>query len=122
MSLIEVMVAGAIFASGAAAILSATANYMNVIEHERKLADAWRILQAEAGHARTLPDSHAAWTTAATTTVNELGLPAAPSVAKFTVTTKPATNKPHAGARQMTIVVSWAERAGARSASVVIHR
>jgi len=122
MTLIEVMIAGAIFAAGASAIISATASYMNVIEHERKLADAWRILQADAGHLRTLSDSNALWTATSTATVDELGLPAAPASAKFTIARTPQADQPHVGARQVTIAVRWVERAGQRSATLVIHR
>ena len=120
MSLIEVIIAGAVFAAGAAAIISATASYMNVVEHERKLSAAWRVLQAEGGLMRTLADGEAEWIGASTFGVDELGRPSVTPT--FTVTRTPVTGVPHANARQMTLVVAWNERAGPRRATLVIYR
>lgn len=120
MSLIEVMIAGAVFAAGAAAIISATASYMNVVEHERKLSAAWRVLQAEGGLMHTLDDSKPEWNAASSFGVDELGLPSATPT--FNVTRTPATGVPHANARQMTLVAAWTERAGPRTATLIIHR
>ena len=120
MSLIEVMIAGAVFAAGAAAILTATASYMNVVEHERKLSAAWRVLQAEGSLVRTLADDQAEWTAPSTLGVDELGLPSATPT--FTVTRTPVADVPHKGARQITLVAAWTERAGPRKATLVIHR
>jgi len=123
MTLIEVMVAAAIFAVGVSGILSAVGSYMQVIEHERRLGDAWRILQAEAGHLRTLPDSAPEWTSPSTSSVDSFGLLAAsPATTKFKVERTPAADTPHAGARQLKIVLRWQERVLERAVTLVIHR
>lgn len=122
MTLIEVMIAGAVFAIGASGILSAVGSYMQVVEHERRLGDAWRILQAEVGHLRTLPDAALLWTSPSVEHVDAFGLPTTLPLAKFTVTRTPAADTPHAGARQLQVSLTWQERTLSRSTSVVIHR
>jgi len=118
-----VMVAAAVFAVGGSAVLAAVGGFMQVVEHERRLGDAWRILQAEAGHLRTLPETAPEWTAPSTSSVDAFGLPAATAAAtKFSIERTPIDGKPHAGARQLTIVLKWQERVMARTTSLVIHR
>ena len=123
MTLIEVMVAAAIFAVGVSAILSAVGSYIQVVEHERRLGDAWRILQAEAGHLRTLPDSAPEWLGPSTAALDAFGLPPTQnSPARFTIERTPVANEPVEGARQLTLQLRWQERAVSRTTTLVLHR
>lgn len=123
MTLLEVLIAGAVFATGAAATISATATYMNVMEHERKLNTAWRILQGDAGRLRALSDADAAWRADSSSTFDALGAPL-PAVAagEFVVVRTLALDAPIAGARQLRLEATWDERQGRRGALLVIHR
>jgi hypothetical protein len=106
--------------TGFAAILSATASYMNVIEHDRKLGEAWRLLQGQAALLRGLPDTAAEWTNNTTTTLDRLGNTGGP----FTLTRTVAANTPFPPSRQVELRLSWQEgNSGAtRSTTLVIHR
>jgi hypothetical protein len=120
MTLIEVMVAGALFGVGVAATATSVNVYMAVLEHERKLASAWRILQGEAAHVRALPLTSPTWTSSTSAKVNAFGMLDANG--PFVVKRTPAANTPFQGATQLTLDVSWSEPAGVRSATLVVRR
>jgi len=113
--------AGAIFAAGAAAVISATATYANVMEHERKLTSAWRVLQGDASRLRSLDDSAAEWRHDSSVGYDAFGAPVVLG-AVFTVDRKVEVDVPHRGARRVTLTARWQERAGARSTTLVVHR
>lgn len=123
MTLIEVMVAGAIFAVGASAVLGAVASYMQVVAHQRRLGEAWRVLQADVTHLRALPDTHALWTASSTANVDALGLPAVTaSDVVFRIERTPRADAPIVGAREVQIVLRWQERTQPRDVTLVVHR
>lgn len=117
-SLIEALLAGVVFATGFAGILSATASYMNVVEHDRKLGEAWRLLQGQAAMMRGLPDTAPEWLTDSNVTVDRFGN----SGTDFTVNRTVRLDTPFPTARQVELRATWLERAGSRSTILVIHR
>lgn len=117
-SLIEAVIAGAILVIGFTAILSATASFMNVIEHDRKLGEAWRLLQAQASVMRGLPDDAAEWSGDTSTTLDRVGNVGG----DFALTRKVSVNTPFPPARQMELRLTWPEASGTRSTVLVIHR
>lgn len=121
MSLLEVMMASAIFAAGAAAVISATATYSNVQEHERKLTNAWRILQGDAARMRGLGDAAVEWSADSTALYDAVGNTVVADPA-FTVERTVELNEPFSGARRLTLTARWQERVGPRSSSLVMHR
>lgn len=120
MTLIEVMVAGALFGVGVAATATSVNVYMSVLEHERKLAAAWRILQGDAAHVRALPLTSSTWTSPTSAKVNAFGID--DPAGGFLLQRTPQADTPFAGARQITLDVSWSEAAGTRSANLVVRR
>lgn len=117
-SLIEAVIAGAILVIGFTAILSATASFMNVIEHDRKLGEAWRLLQAQASVMRGLPDDAPEWSGNTSTTLDRVGNVGG----DFALTRKVSVNTPFPPARQMELRLTWPEASGTRSTVLVIHR
>jgi len=117
-SLLEVLMAGSIFAVGFAAVISAVSTYMGVVEHDRKLGDAWRLLQGQAAHMRALPDTASEWTASSSITLDAFGRPGD----AFTIMRIPVVDVPVTGARQMTLTARWTERAVERDTSLVLHR
>lgn len=118
-SLIEVMVAGTLFASGFAAILSSVSIYMGIVEHNRRLGDVWRLLQAEATTLRALPDTAPQWNGNGSVVVDRFGTVGG---GDFTINRTVEIDRPVASARRITITASWPERTGTRSATLTIHR
>jgi hypothetical protein len=112
------MMAASIFAVGFAASISAVASYMNVIEHDRHLGDAWRLLQGQAAHLRALSDSAAEWNGNSSVTLDAFGNPGS----TFTVTRVVEKDVPIPSARRITLTASWGERQGTRSTTLVIQR
>jgi len=117
-SLIEVMAAGAMFATGFTAVLSATATYMGIVEHNRRLGDVWRLLQGEATTLRALPDTAPQWNGNGSVQLDRFGNPGG----DFTLSRTVEPDQPVAGARRITITASWPERTGTRTATLVLHR
>ncbi len=117
-SLIEVMVAGALFATGFMAVISATATYMGIVEHNRRLGDVWRLLQGEASTLRALPDTAPQWNGNGSVLVDRFGNPGG----GFTIARTVEQDQPFVGARRITITASWTERTGTRNATLVLHR
>jgi Tfp pilus assembly protein PilV len=116
------MMAGVIFVAGVTGVLSATATYMNVMEHQRKLAIAWRMLQADAALLRRLPDTASEWTNSTSTGYAPDGSVVPAANASFKIARTFAADTPHTGARRLTLVARWSERAGARTATMVVQR
>jgi prepilin-type N-terminal cleavage/methylation domain-containing protein len=118
-SLIEVMVAAGLFATGFAAVLSSVSTYMGVVEHNRRLGDVWRLLQAEATTLRALPDTAPQWNGNGVIVVDRFGTAGA---GDFTISRTVEPDQPIPGARRITITASWPERTGTRTATLTIHR
>lgn len=117
-TLIEVLMAASIFAVGFSASVSAVATYMGVIEHDRHLGDAWRLLQGQAAHLRALPDSAAEWNGNGAVTLDAFGA----AGGKFLIDRTFQRDVPVVGARTITLTATWSERVGSRSTTLVIHR
>ncbi len=114
-SLIETLVAGAIFAVGMAAILTCVSTYMGAVEHDRKLSQAWRVLQGQATHLRSLPESAAEWTSSTEVSVNASG----GAGDDFTVERKVAN---YFNGKSLTLTAHWMERQSPKQAVLVLHR
>ena len=125
-TLIEVVVAGAILAAGAAAILTSYFTLMGVAEHQRRLSTAVHVTQGKLEEVLNASASADILTGDHTFVVDAVGqklaLSAYPAADSYFVTCSVAANTPSAGHMTATITTEWTETRGTRSTQYVVVR
>ncbi len=126
-SLIEVMVAAALFAVGIAAILTAFGSLSGLIEHQRRLGTAALIAQSTVQELQSRPATHADLAAGRHTplVVDADGRVVGGTIARtdrYRVEWTVRPDVPVTGSREVVVVVVWTEGAGQRSFSLVVYR
>jgi type II secretory pathway pseudopilin PulG len=121
MSLIEVMVSGALLAIGASAMLSSWSTVMTVLVHQRRLSEATNVcrshLEELLGRASGDPDLNPG-----TTAVGSVNVFGAPDPAGYRVTYIVLGDTPGPGFVSVTVRAEWTENAGTRSTELLTFR
>lgn len=121
MSLIEVMVAGMLLAVGAAATLSSWATVSSLLERQRRLTDATgiarssleRLLAAAPGDPALAPGTRVA---------GRFDIFGAADPAGYEVRHTVVGNRPGPGFVELTVLVEWKDRFGAKSTRLTTYR
>jgi prepilin-type N-terminal cleavage/methylation domain-containing protein len=125
-SLIEVLVAAAIFAAGVAGALSGFGTFSNVMEHQRRVGEAARIMQGHCAELRSVPltDDLVTGVETGPYLFNPAGFRVASVAAggAYRVTWSVDTTKPFPGYRQIDVVVDWSTRAGPKELRTAVFR
>lgn len=121
MSLIEVMVAAALFGMGMAAILTAFSNYPRLMDHQRRLLDAAFVAQSTSQRLQGLKRNHPDLTVGSHTggTVNEHAIPAADG--RYAVTWVVTNDIPIAGTIEVRVNVAY-QTFAAQNLELVVYR
>lgn len=121
MSLIEVMMAGALLAVGAAATFSAWSTVTGIMEHQRRLTDATGVTRSQLEWLLSLPagDPGLASGTRQLGAVNVFG---SPDPNGYRVDHAVVGNKPGPGFIELTVVVRWTEKFGERQTTLTTYR
>jgi Tfp pilus assembly protein PilV len=123
MTLIEVTVAGALLAVGAAGIIASWGSVMGVLEHERRFSEATNLTRMQVERLLVLPADSAPLSPGSYTAGNfdTFGQPTAagPSayLIKYDVRTKPAP-----GFVEIVVTTSWTEVNGNKQTSFNVFR
>jgi len=123
MSLIEVMVAGALLAVGATAVVSGWSTVNNVLQHQRRSVEATSIMRSQVERLLSLApgDPRLAPGTADLGTIDVFGQPL-PAPRGYRVSSIIAGDTPGLGFIAMTVVVRWAERGADRETRLMTFR
>jgi type II secretory pathway pseudopilin PulG len=123
MTLIEVTVAGALLAIGAAGILASWGTVTGVIEHQRRFSEATNLTRMQVERLLVLPADSAPLSpgTYNVGNVDAFGTPTGASPAAYVIQYEVRT-KPAPGFVEITVTTSWTEKNGAKSTSFNVFR
>lgn len=121
MSLIEVMVSGALLAIGASAMLSCWSTVMTVLVHQRRLSEATNVCRSHLEEllGRAPGDAALAPGTTSAGTLNVFGQP---DPRGFRVTYVVRGDTPGPGFVSVTVRAEWTENSGTRSTELLTFR
>lgn len=121
MSLIEVMMAGALLAVGAAGTFSAWSTVTGIMEHQRRLTDASAVARSQLEWLLSLPSGDQALESGSHP-IGAVDVFGASDPNGYRVTHVVVGSKPGPGFIELTVAVGWTEKFGDRQTTITTYR